>query len=838
MKQGRRPTIPLPSLLRMMFRRNTSLFSSRSLVLAALVLAAPLHGDPTLPVIPKAVFKATDYGAVGDGSTNNTAALQSAIATARAAGGGTVELPPAVAAYLSGPLTLYSNIALQVDAGATLQALPFGPYGSGAAHFITINTNSTNVALTGGGTIDGNGAGWWTAFAANSALTRPRLVQVNRATAVLVSGLTLSNSPSFHLAFNTTDHVTIDGVTISAPSTAPNSDGIDPAGSHYLIRNCSISVGDDNIAFKAGSVLCTDLTVTGCTFGTGHGLSIGGQTNAGLDGLTVTNCTFTGTTSGLRLKADPTQGGLVQNLSYSNLTMTNVQYPIVFYSYYDQVGNPGSTSGSTQTTPAKVKAWNATPPNSAYSNYATATLPVWRNISITNLTATRSGSAPNGYGIVWGLPNRPIFDLTLTDVRLIGYAGMEFFNAQNVRLTGRTSFSGSLVSYNAQVISLQPTAQAASAGGNVNLFAGAVTTSAAGGVVVTGYQWNFNGQLLIDGPRLDGAIVSGAATPILTLRGVQAAEAGNYTVTRSTALDTYVTALVPGGNVATTSSNAAALTVVSTADVGRLVNLSTRANVGTGDNILIAGFVLGGAGNDGSAKRLLVRGAGPALTRFEVPGVLTDPVLQVVNPNTGVPVAGNDNWAGDPTVAGVASQVGAFPLTDPASLDAALITSLTPASYTAAISGKGGGTGIALVELYDATVTSSTAPRLINLSSRAAVTDGAGNLIVGFVIGGSTPRTLLIRGIGPGLAQFNLGSVLADPVLQVYRTDTGAPVAVNDNWWGDATVSLVASRVGAFTLADPASRDAALLVTLPPGAYTANLSGGAGVGLVELYDVP
>ena len=127
---------------------------------------------------------------------------------------------------------------------------------------------------------------------------------------------------------------------------------------------------------------------------------------------------------------------------------------------------------------------------------------------------------------------------------------------------------------------------------------------------------------------------------------------------------------------------------------------------------------------------------------------------------------------------------------------------------------------------------------LINLSTRGAVTAGAGNLVVGVVIGGATSRTLLIRGIGPALAQFGIGGVLADPLLQIYNANTGVLVAVNDNWAGDATVALVAGRVGAFALTDPASRDAALLVALAPGAYTANLSGGAGVGLVELYDVP
>ena len=197
-------------------------------------------------------------------------------------------------------------------------------------------------------------------------------------------------------------NVTIDGITIATSATSPNTDGIDPAGSNYLIENCSISDGDDNIAVKPQSLACSNMTITNCAFGSGHGLSVGGQTNDGLNGLTVTNCTFNGTTAGLRLKADPTEGGPVQNLSFSNLTMSNVQFPILFYSYYNILGSPGAVSGSNQTTPAKVNIDNATPPNSL----ALATIPTWKNITISNLTATGASA----WSIIWGLPlaERPL----------------------------------------------------------------------------------------------------------------------------------------------------------------------------------------------------------------------------------------------------------------------------------------------------------------------------------------------------------------------------------------------------------------------------------------------
>src|ERR1700687_3050828 len=252
---------------------------------------------PPLPVIPPGTFNVTDYGAVGDGTTDNTIAIQSTINAARSAGGGTVEVPAADQPYESGPLSLYSNINLQIDSGATLQALPFDiSPGSRTAppHFVTVSTGSTNLEISGSGTIDGNGSDWWRAYQEHTITRRPRLVQVNHADTLLITGATFSNSPTFHLAFNATTNVTIDGVTITAPSDSPNTDGIDPAGAHYLIQNCNISVGDDNIAVKAGSVLNSDINIANCAFGTGHGLSIGGQNNAGPGGVSACNRTISG----------------------------------------------------------------------------------------------------------------------------------------------------------------------------------------------------------------------------------------------------------------------------------------------------------------------------------------------------------------------------------------------------------------------------------------------------------------------------------------------------------------------------------------------------------------
>ncbi len=531
---------------------------------ATLTLVAPAVTLPTQPTIPAGVFKITDYGAVGDGTTDNTTAIQTAISAAQTAGGGTVEIPAATGSYLSGPLTLGSNLNLQIDGGATLRALPYGTYPNSAtspANFITFASSATNVAVTGTGTIEGDGTAWWNAYNNNTISNRPRLIQFTKATNVYLGGVTLQNSPQFHIAMSGSGgtpntNVTAYGLTITAPSTSPNTDGFDPTAVNVLVQSCTIAVGDDNIAIKAQNGNCGNMTVSGCTFGVGHGVSVGGQTNLGLDGLTVTNCTFTGTTSGIRLKADATQGGTVQNLTYSTLTMTNVAYPIVFYSYYNDVGTPGATSGSNQITPAKVNAWNATPPDSLSSS----TLSIWKNITISNLTATGA----TGYSTIWGLPlaSALISNVTLNNVSISGGSGLEIYNATGVQFTGTTSV-GTLTTANALAITSQPQSVTVNPGDKVSF---AVTTAGASGVSSTAptYQWKLNGTAVTNGTMPNGSVISGATTATLTLTAARSANAGSYTCTVSNSLDGYNTttsAIAAGSLPVSATSSAAALTV-------------------------------------------------------------------------------------------------------------------------------------------------------------------------------------------------------------------------------------------------------------------------------------
>jgi len=258
----------------------------------------------------------------------------------------------------------------------------------------------------------------------------------------------------------------------------------------------------------------------------------------------------------------------------------------------------------------------------------------------------------------------------------------------------------------------------------------------------------------------------------------------------------------------------------------RLVNISARVAVGGQAGTPIAGFVLGGTG----AKSMLLRAVGPTLASYGVTGVLADPSLALVA--NGVTLAVNDDWLA--TSASAFNQTGAFPLLG-GSRDSALVTSLAPGVYSSPV-GAGTSSGVALLEVYDADIANLSAT-LINASTRAYVGTGDAVLIPGFVVSGSGTVRLLVRAVGPTLANYGVSGFLADPLLTLYRDST--VIAINDNWGSGADLAAAAVGVGAFALPS-SSKDAALLVTLPAGAYSAVVSGvgnTTGTALVELYVV-
>ena len=234
-----------------------------------------------------------------------------------------------------------------------------------------------------------------------------------------------------------------------------------------------------------------------------------------------------------------------------------------------------------------------------------------------------------GYCILWGLPNQPISNVTLNNVQISGSIGFEFYNAQNVQFTGATALSGSLITYNAQLITAQPQNQTAAAGGTVAFNVSSPGTAGTRGPIAPAYRWTFNGQPLADGPQAGGAVITGSSTPTLLLRNSSASSAGSYAATVIESLDSYGGGLQANASTVAATSGAATLAVAATADAGRLINLSTRASIIPGGTGLIAGFVIEGTNNNGSPQPVLVRGIGPGLTPFGVQGALADPNLQL-----------------------------------------------------------------------------------------------------------------------------------------------------------------------------------------------------------------
>lgn len=368
--------------------------------------------------------------------------------------------------------------------------------------------------------------------------------------------------------------------------------------------------------------------------------------------------------------------------------------------------------------------------------------------------------------------------------------------------TRLTAGSVTITSVGAPVIALQPISKTVSPGGTFTM---ATNASGAGNA----YQWFRNGVAL-----------AGETGAILLRQNVTASDAGEYTVRITNSAGSVMSA-------------AGTITLSPTAS--RPANISVRANVAAGQNI-IPGISVSGVGS----KRIIVRAVGPGLSQFGVTGIMSDPKLELFRGST--KIGENDNWDGASATTTAFASVGAFGLTA-GSRDAVLVTELTAGqNYTVVVSGASGSSGIVLIEVYDADAPATSTSRLTNVSVRGSAGTDASTLILGFVLGGQGQRTLLVRGVGPQLAAFGVTGTLADPRFQIYDSEQRAVLA-NDNWGqADFLGELVqaTSYVGAFAL-EPNSRDAATLTLLNPGAYTIHLSGAGtttGEALVEVYEVP
>ena len=258
----------------------------------------------------------------------------------------------------------------------------------------------------------------------------------------------------------------------------------------------------------------------------------------------------------------------------------------------------------------------------------------------------------------------------------------------------------------------------------------------------------------------------------------------------------------------------------------RLANISTRGEVFTGNDVMIAGFIIGGT----AAKTVVINVAGPSLVNFGIANPLTNPTLTLVRSSDNTIIASNDNWQSQSNPADVSAiQNSGFAPAN--AFEPAIMMSLAPGAYTAIVGGVNGGTGVALIGLFEVDHIESP---LINISTRGQVLTGNDVMIAGFIIRGSSPQTVVVNVAGPTLANYGITNPLANPQLTLVRSSDNAVIATNDNWQSAPN----AAQIQSSGFAPANSLEPAIMMTLAPGAYTAIVSGvngGTGVGLVGVF---
>jgi polygalacturonase len=369
-----------------------------------------------------------DFGAKADGVTKDTAAIQKAIDTCAAKGGGTVRLNAGT--YLSAPIVLKSNIALQLDKGATLLGSPdhadypaITAFRLPGVQALVSATNAENVSITGEGTIDGNGESWWREARSvqNAGVMgvhpRPRLVVFDHCKHIRIEGVTIQNSPMWQVVPYYSDDVVIHNIRVLAPQHSPNTDAVDPfSSSNIRIDHLYADTGDDDIAIKSGAINSPggddpsrDITITDCTFEHGHGLSIGSEVAGGARNILAERIHFDGTDNGIRVKANRDRGSDVSNLVFRDIDMKDVKNPLVISEYYPRI-----LPSEGVVAPAPV----------------TRLTPHFHDIVLQSVTATGATMA----GAIVGLPEAPVTDIVLTNVNLSGEKGLSIGYAT---VTGR-----------------------------------------------------------------------------------------------------------------------------------------------------------------------------------------------------------------------------------------------------------------------------------------------------------------------------------------------------------------------------------------------------------------
>jgi len=391
-----------------------------------------------LPAIPEIVYRITDYGATGDSKTINTIAIQKALDLAKGTGGKVV-VPPGT--YLTGPLELYSRTELEISKGATLRLLnniESYPVVNGRYPNLINVSKQNDIKISGGGTLDGQGEIWWKGVEDKSLkFRRPQMVYIEGASNIEIGEITFLNPPNTHLSLKNCKEVYIHDITIQAPANSHNTDGINISAKNCTIERCNINTGDDNIAVnfgnknpKAEEPEVMNLLIRNCTFGYGHGLSIGSFTSGGLKNMLVSNCKFDGTTSAIRIKTARGRGGVLQDVRYEDITITNSKNPIFISEYYPK--EPQRPSDDT---------------NNSAGEYN----PVYQNISLKNIKVTNAQESL----IIWGIPESPVQYIRFENVTISAKKAPQFFNISKADFVNCSIGDGDPYVFNAQVNGLK-----------------------------------------------------------------------------------------------------------------------------------------------------------------------------------------------------------------------------------------------------------------------------------------------------------------------------------------------------------------------------------------------
>ena len=378
------------------------------------------------------------FGAKGDGTTKDTAAIQKAIDTCSAKKG-TVKL--AGGDFVSGPLEIKSDVTLSVEKDAKLLAsTDRADYKSATlmrqatvVPFLHV-VDADHVTITGGGVIDGRGQVWWDyvkgvkdAGVLGTDHPRPMGLLIDHSRHFTMENVTMQNSGFWQIVPYYSDYLVFRNIRVLGPKRgAPNTDGLDPfSSSHITIDHYFSSTGDDNIAIKSGAINSpgpdapsTDITITDCTFENGHGLSIGSEVAGGVQRVHAERVSFKGTDQGIRVKANRDRGNDISDLSFKDITMDDVRTSILISEYYPKVMPEGPV-------PAEP---------------VQRLTPHFHNIRIENVKSIHSDWA----GVIVGLPESPVTDIVLTNVDIqatkgfqIGYATVDMHHVSITSQDGK-----------------------------------------------------------------------------------------------------------------------------------------------------------------------------------------------------------------------------------------------------------------------------------------------------------------------------------------------------------------------------------------------------------------